>query len=192
MESTLKVVEQQGFDITQHQGIILDIGCGESKMDLESSRVVGMDKRNLPGVDLVHDIEVFPWPLPDACCLTVISSHVLEHIKPWLTIDLFNEVWRIMRPGGQWAISLPYAGSFGFWQDPTHCNGFNEATFQYFDPDYPLWQIYKPSPWKIQKGFPVWQNTGNMEVIMNKRMIAESSKEEANDVTKRDTTEPDH
>jgi hypothetical protein len=147
-----------------NQGIRLDIGCGENKQ----SGFVGMDVRPLPGVGIVHDLEVFPWPLPDGCCLMIVGSHIIEHIKPWLTISLFNELWRVMRPGGQLALATPYAGSPGFWQDPTHCNGFNEATFQYFDPDYPLYQIYKPKPWKLAPGFPVWQVTGNMEILMVK------------------------
>ena len=150
--------------VSRKSGINLDIGCGEAKQ----RNFVGMDKRKLAGVDIVHNLEVFPYPLPDNSCHTIIGSHIIEHIKPWLTIDMFNELWRIMRVGGQLALSTPYAGSSGFWQDPTHCNGFNAATFQYFDPKYPLYQIYKPKPWEIEKGFPVWQVTGNMEVLMRK------------------------
>lgn len=152
------------MNLDQLKSIRLDIGCGENKQP----GFVGMDKRNLPGIDVVHDLEVFPWPLEDECCSVIVASHILEHIKPWLTLDIFNEMWRVMKPGGQLAIALPYAGSPGFWQDPTHCNGFNEATFQYFDPAYPLYQIYKPKPWRIEKGFPVWQATGQLEVMMVK------------------------
>jgi SAM-dependent methyltransferase len=83
-------------------------------------------------------------------------------------LDFMNEVWRVMKPGGTFAIAVPYAGSRGFWQDPTHINGCNEVTWQYFDPDYPLYTIYKPKPWKIRKGFPVYQVQGNMEVILEK------------------------
>ena len=148
-------------------GIMLDIGCGSNKQ----VNFIGMDKRKLPGVDIVHDLEKFPYPLKPDSCLIIVGSHIVEHIKPWLTIDLFNELWRVMKVNGQLALSTPYAGSVGFWQDPTHCNGFNQTTFQYFDPDYPLYQIYKPKPWKIEVGFPVWQATGNMEIMMRKRKI---------------------
>lgn len=151
--------------INEKNGIMLDLGCGENK----NPRFVGIDKRDLPGVDIVHDLEIFPWPLPDECCLSIVASHLVEHIKPWLTIDFFNEIWRIMKPDGKLAISTPYAGSIGFWQDPTHCNGFIPATFQYFDPDFPLYQIYKPKPWKTEKGFPVWNVNGNLEIILIKQ-----------------------
>ncbi|MFH2074167.1 MAG: methyltransferase domain-containing protein [Pseudomonadota bacterium] len=152
--------------VDKKKGIMLDVGCGEGK----DSRFVGMDVRKLPGVDIVHDLERFPWPLPDECCLTVVGHHVVEHIKPWLTIPFFDEIWRVMKPGGQLALSMPYAGSPGFWQDPTHCNGFIERTFWYFDPTHEsrLYDIYKPKPWSIEKGFPVYQPNGNLEVLMRK------------------------
>lgn len=146
------------------KGILLDIGCGQDKRP----NFVGMDKRNLPEVDIVHDLELFPYPLEDESCLTIIGSHIYEHIKPWLSIDFMNELWRIMKFDGQLVLSMPYGWSKGFIQDPTHCNPANEATFQYFDPRYPLYQIYEPKPWQIEEGFPVYQVTGNLEVVMRK------------------------
>lgn len=74
-----------------------------------------------------------------------------------------------MKVDGTLAFSTPYAGSFGYWQDPSHCNGCNEATFHYFDPDTPLYTVYKPRPWRIVKGFPSWQVNGSLEVVMEKR-----------------------
>lgn len=144
--------------------IQLDIGCGENKQE----GFLGMDRRKMDGVDIVHDLEEFPWPLEAESCITIVASHIVEHIKPWYSIALLNECWRVMEEGGKLLISTPYPGSRGFWQDPTHCNGWNEATFQYYDPAYPLFQIYKPLPWKIEKGFPVYQNQGNLEVILVK------------------------
>lgn len=150
--------------VEEKTGIRLDIGCGENPQP----GFVTLDMRPLPHVDIIHDLENFPWPLDDNICLVIVGSHIIEHIKPWLTIAFFNECWRIMKPEGQLALSTPYAGSPGYWQDPTHCNGFNEATFQYFDPSYPLYEIYKPKPWRIEKGFPVWQANGNLEIVMSK------------------------
>lgn len=152
------------MDIQRYTGIQLDIGCGESKQ----KGFVGLDKRDLPGVDIVHDLENFPYPLEDESCLLIVGSHIVEHIKPWLMVDFMNELWRLLKPEGQLALSTPYAGSPGYWQDPTHCNGCNEATWQYFDERSPLYQIYKPKPWHILMGFPVWQVTGNLEVVLEK------------------------
>lgn len=148
------------------RGIRLDVGCGPSKQP----GFVGLDRENIPGVvDIVHDLEAFPYPIPDEECHIIVASHILEHIKPWLTLDVFNEFWRIMKPGGQLMIATPYAGSPLYWQDPTHCNGFTEGTFYYFDPRNPVaYNNYRPRPWHIERGFPMWQATGVLEVVMTK------------------------
>ena len=155
-------------------GINLDVGCGFHKQP----NFIGLDKRKIPGiVDIVHDAEVFPWPLPDDICNKILLSHLWEHIKPWLTIDLMDECWRIMKPHGQLLLSTPYAGSFGYYQDPTHCNPANEATWTYFDPQYPLYGIYKPKPWKVERN--AYQMNSNMEVILAKRTVEEGKKAES-------------
>jgi hypothetical protein len=150
--------------IREKGGILLNLGCGSSPMP----RFVNLDIRDLPGVDVVHDMEVFPWPFPDECCITVTASHVYEHIKPWLTIDWMNEIWRITKPGGQLVISMPYGCNHRFLQDPTHCNPANEITWQYFDPRFPLYNIYQPKPWSIDENFPQYGLDGDMEVLFEK------------------------
>ena len=156
--------------IKEKSGIQLDIGCGENKQ----RGFVGLDRRKLKGVDIVHDLEAFPYPLPDESCICIIGSHIVEHIKPWLMIDFMNELWRILKVGQQLALALPYAGSPGYWQDPTNCNGCNQATWQYFDPKFTLYNIYKPKPWEIE--INAWQVTGNMEVVMRKITESEGKK----------------
>ena len=148
----LKTKSQNGkVDLSAYTGIRLDIGCGANKQ----AGYVGMDIRPLPGVDIVQDLEEFPWPLEDESVLTALASHVIEHINPHKGVFLkfMDEVWRVMKPGGQFAIAVPHGASPGFLQDPTHCNPCNEATFFYFDPEHPsgLWNIYKPKPWKIEQ-----------------------------------------
>lgn len=150
----------------------LDLGCGENKQE----GFTGMDVRNLPEVDIVHDLEVFPWPVHDEDCMMVVASHILEHIKPWLAIDVINEIWRVLKVDGTLAAVMPYPGTRVWHQDPTHCCTWNEASFQYFDPRYPLYNVYKPKPWTVSPGFPVYQSNGMIEVIMTKmdESIAES------------------
>ena len=160
----MKVTKQVEALLKKHRlGVKLDIGCGENKQQ----GFIGMDIRKVKGVDIVHDAEKFPYPFPNECCSVILMSHVVEHIKPWLMIKLFDELWRIMKVGGQLWLSLPYGYSMGFLQDPTHCNMCNEATWTYYDPDYFLYQIYRPKPWKIERN--EFQSMGNMEVIMSKR-----------------------
>ncbi len=158
-------------DFANKTGIRLDIGCGHNKI---AESWVGMDAQDVPGVDVVHNWNDFPWPFQDESVLQILASHVVEHVNPadghflrWM-----NECWRILVPNGVMGIVAPYAGSHGFWQDPTHCNGVNETTFAYFDPEHPsigngLWGFYQPQPWRIRECF--WSPVGNIEVIMEKR-----------------------
>jgi SAM-dependent methyltransferase len=154
--------------LKQKSGIRLDIGCGANK----TPTFVGMDYRKLPGVDIVHDIEKTPWPLPDESVLTAVASHVLEHINPHggIFMNVMDEVWRVLKPGGQFGFVVPYAGSPPYWQDPTHVNGITETTLLYFDPEAEggnLYGIYNPKPWRIQ--MCTFDINGFLEVVLVKR-----------------------
>ena len=144
-------------------GIRLDIGCGGNKQP----NFVGMDLRPLKGVDIVHDLQKFPWPIPDGIVIQALASHIWEHIEPKNRILWMDEIWRVMKPEGQLLLSVPYWTSFGAYQDPTHYPCPNEATFTYFDPEYPLYSIYQPKPWKVVTND--FRYNGNLEVILEKR-----------------------
>ena len=146
-------------------GIMLDVGCRNRKED----HFTGINDRLFEGVDIVHDLEFFPYPFDDASCLTIKAAHVVEHIKPWLIFKWFDEMWRLLIPNGQLAISAPFANSQGFFNDPTHITYINEATFQHLDPQFPMYKQHEPKPWKID--FASWQYGGNIEAILRKRNI---------------------
>lgn len=84
-------------------------------------------------------------------------------------MNVMDEIWRVMKPGGQFAFVVPHAASPGFQQDPTHINMINETTLMYFDPlhDSGLYQFYKPKPWKIVNMYA--QMNGLLEVVLHKR-----------------------
>lgn len=156
--------------LAAHAAIDLDIGCGANKQP----GFVGIDIRALDGVDIVHDVEVYPWPLPDDCVRRAVASHLVEHINPHKGnfIQFMNEVWRIMKVGGEFMIATPHGYSQGYLQDPTHCNPCNEWTWAYFDPFEKqtgghLYNIYKPKPWRIK--YLSFSPAANIEVILVKR-----------------------
>ena len=160
-------------------GIRLDIGCGNNKQP----GMLGMDITKQSGVDIVHDIENIPYPLPDESCIQILLSHVIEHMCPKHIFKIMNELWRIMKPGGQLLISMPFASSPGFWQDPSHCHAWSESTAYYFDP-HPMvngvkmewnmvYNVYKPKPWKLlQNDF---DPAADMRVTYLKRPMEEAS-----------------
>jgi predicted SAM-dependent methyltransferase len=157
--------------LNERQGIMLDIACGANKQ----KGFVGIDIQPLEGVDIVWDINVHPWPLPEACVLRAMASHIIEHIPPvaidggrtrFPFIEFMNEVWRLMKVGGEFMIAAPHGYSPGFLQDPTHCNAISEATFAYFTPEHQFYNFYRPKPWKIT--FLSWSPAANIEVVLSK------------------------
>jgi SAM-dependent methyltransferase len=156
--------------LKEQSGIRLDIACGLNKRP----GWTGIDVREVDGVDIVHDLNTYPWPLPDGCVLAALCSHYVEHIPPqdFGFVRFMDEVWRVLRPGGKLMLVTPHAWSVGFGQDPTHCNAVNENTLDYFDPEGPrsggvLYNIYQPKPWKLE--YLAWHPMGNVEAIMVKR-----------------------
>ncbi len=61
---------------------------------------------------------------------TLIANDVLEHI-PDLVCAMTNAL-KLLRPGGEFEISVPYDLSLGAWQDPTHVRAFNENSWLYY------------------------------------------------------------
>lgn len=160
-----------------NEGVKIDMGCGREKQP----GFFGIDLLPLPTADLVWDLEETPYPLPSDIASVILASHIVEHIDPHKGkfLDVMNEWWRIMKPDGKLMIATPYAGSFGYFQDPTHCNPCNEATWKYFDPrqhEYGdnLYQFYEPKPWRVVQN--VWKSYGNMEVLMEKMSLEEAKK----------------
>lgn len=169
------------------QGFNLDLGSS----DHPQKGFLGMDRRDVPNVSFVWDLEsvaeppfwaqqqfgakAMPWPFPDSCVDKLLASHLLEHITPAASIAVFNEMWRILKFNGQALIVVPHGNSFGYIQDPTHCSPYNEATAAYFDPAHEshLWTVYKPLPWKIARMHSSPQH--NIEMILEPRKKADGS-----------------
>jgi len=150
-----------------------DIGCGGNK---QGPDWFGIDRRKFDGVDLIQNLEKFPWAIPSESFNVAVASHVLEHIQKanGIMLSFFNEVWRILKPKGEFLISAPYATSPGFYRDPTHVSPINEELFSYLDPhdqfyNGGLYHIYAPLPWQIKVN--TWHNQGNLEVVLIKRPI---------------------
>ena len=105
----------------------LDIACGQRKR----GSFIGIDISPLPEVDIVHDLEVFPWPIDSDSVEEAYCSHYIEH-TPSL-INFMNELYRVLKPGAFCTILAPYYTWIGAWQDPTHTRAISENTFLYFN-----------------------------------------------------------
>lgn len=108
-------------------GEILDIGCGRAK----TPGAVGIDILPAPGVDIVHDLNRFPWPLDENRFRTVVCSHVLEHLGD--LVSVLNEIHRVSRHGARVKIVTPHFSNLNSWEDPTHVHHFARRSFDFFD-----------------------------------------------------------
>ena len=66
----------------------LNIGCGK---DIKKD-YINLDKAKAPGVDVIHDIDQYPWPFEDNYFDEVYGRDVIEHVK-----DLFKAMMEIKR-----------------------------------------------------------------------------------------------
>jgi SAM-dependent methyltransferase len=88
-------------------------------------------------VDVVHDLDVLPWPWSDGEFDHVMALDVMEHLRVDVQVWL-DESWRILKLGGELHLRLPAWDNPVSWRDPTHRRVFHPETFDYWDPSKPL------------------------------------------------------
>lgn len=94
----------------------LDIGCGPNKRE----GFTGIDRIAFPGVDHVCQIGTDPLPFDDQSVDEAHASHFVEHLTAPERVHLFNELFRVMKPGAKATIITPHWASNRAYGDPTH------------------------------------------------------------------------
>ena len=113
--------------------IRLDIACGQRK----EPGFVGIDIADLPGVDIVHDLTDFPWPVKSESVSEARCSHFLEHVPGRLRMAFMDELHRVLQREAKCTIWVPYYSSMRAVQDPTHeWPPICEASFLYFNAEW--------------------------------------------------------
>ena len=141
----------------------LVLGCGNKPM----AGAVNHDRiKHRPEIDVAHDLDIFPWPWEDNSFDLIVACSVLEHLRCTL-IESMAECWRILKPGGQLHVKIPYWNHANSYADPTHYWRFDISTLKFFDPDTKLGRQYgfyaNQRPWRIIKA-PVL-NPGKSSII---------------------------
>jgi len=104
----------------------LDLGCGNRKI----FGADGLDKTSLEGVDIVHDLNVFPYPIDDNSYDRIVLRHVVEHMPD--IVGLMEQVHRIGKPEAFVEITTPHYTSCNSYIDPTHVHHFSLLAFNFF------------------------------------------------------------
>ena len=126
----------------------LDIGCGHKPRNpYRQDEVFGLDigaEGQVSGATVVRaNVALQPIPFPDDHFDSVSAYDFLEHVPRVLPhpdgqrlrfpfIELMDEVWRVMRPGGLFYASTPAVPHAAAFQDPTHVNFITRDTHMYF------------------------------------------------------------
>jgi SAM-dependent methyltransferase len=136
----------------------LDLGCGKfPRNPYRRSQLAGVDLRPLAkaeGFELrCANLAIDPIPWPDHVFGSVSAFDFIEHMPRVLPtadgrgtrapfIELMNEIWRVLAPGGRlYALTPAYPAAMAF-QDPTHVNIITERTHEYFCGPNPLGRMY--------------------------------------------------
>jgi len=135
---------------------VLELGCGPTKR----AGVIAIDFNPESAADIIHDLNVFPYPLCGDTFDEIICEHVLEHLDN--LIRVMEELHRVAKPHALVRIYAPYFSSIHYYRDPTHQIFFSAHTFDYFIQGKSVYSFgYSTARFKLQKvEFPVTPGSG--------------------------------
>jgi SAM-dependent methyltransferase len=131
----------------------LDLGCGSNPRNpFQAGVVYGIDirKSNNPRISK-SDLAQESIPHIDSSVDYVTAFDFIEHIPRvvylpnirYPFIELMNEVYRVLTPGGLFLMQTPVYPFSACFTDPTHVNPITSETFsQYFDDDRQWGRMY--------------------------------------------------
>jgi len=108
------------------KAVVIELGCGPNKQP----GCIGVDFVDLPGVDIVADIDDGLGFLPDASADSVISYSFFEHVEN--LEQLIAEIVRVLKPEGSCSLFVPHFSSPFYYSDYTHKTFFGLYTLRYF------------------------------------------------------------
>ena len=120
----------------------LNLGSGSKILD----GYTNVDKYDYYKPDIVHDLEIFPYPFEDNSVDEILLSHVLEHIgqSPDVFLKIIKEFYRVCHNDSLIKIIVPHPRHDDFISDPTHVRPITILGLQLFDKNLNLkWEKEK-------------------------------------------------
>jgi SAM-dependent methyltransferase len=125
----------------------LDLGCGGTPRNpYEADEFYGVDIASWGDENIViADLAIEPIPFEDGTFDYVTAFDFLEHIPRVVYLDgkarnsfieVMNEVYRVLLPGGIFYAVTPAFPNEGAFSDPTHVNYITGGTSLYFTGGY--------------------------------------------------------
>jgi SAM-dependent methyltransferase len=113
-------------DIAAGRPIRLNLGVGRRPRD----SYVGLDWIEMPGVDVVADLNEPLTDLPPNSVEAIYTHHTFEHVVNFL--PLLKEIHRVVIPDGRVEVVVPHFSNPYGYSDPTHVRFFGLYSFYYF------------------------------------------------------------
>jgi len=108
----------------------LNAGCGR---DIKKGWV-NLDREKHEGVDIVHDLDNFPYPFEDSTFDEIWADQIMEHLDN--PEKFVRELWRIAKPKAKVIIGTVHFSSPTVWGDITHKRPYQSDTFNAFNIKY--------------------------------------------------------
>lgn len=110
--------------------LILNLGCGKTRIP----KSIGVDdSKHSNFVDIVHNLNIIPYPFDSSSVDEIHMYHVLEHLHNPLKI--MEELHRLLKKGGMIYLRVPHFSSMGAFSDITHVRPFGYGSFDCFEED---------------------------------------------------------
>ena len=87
----------------QDVSIKLNLGCGTSKIP----GFINIDCEESVKPDIVHDFTKVTLPYPSGSVDQICLFHTIEHISRFHHINIFNEIFRVLKTGAPFWMSYP-------------------------------------------------------------------------------------
>ena len=109
----------------------LNLGCGSNIKE----GYINLDKFSYYKPDVIHDLELVPYPFKDDSVEKILMSHVLEHIgqDPNVFNNIIKEFYRICKNKAVLDIRVPHPRHDDFISDPTHVRPITVLGLQLYD-----------------------------------------------------------
>lgn len=98
-------------------------------------------------IDILHDLNVYPYPFQDDSADVIVASHIIEHMDD--PMRFMEECYRILKENGKLIIDCPIGGTWASYH-LNHKYNLSPYSFKIIEPK-DKWAFQFPFKFKIDK-----------------------------------------
>jgi hypothetical protein len=122
------------------ESLLLGVGNNRNKLiypdnNREWGQLTTLDIDPSANPDVLHDLNVVPWPFENESFNEIHAYEVFEHLGKQgdfkSFFDHFYECWRLLKPLGVLCGTVPALNSRWLWGDPGHTRAISEESLTF-------------------------------------------------------------